>query len=66
MFRILSDNPDLLENPDVGNSGCGSIDADDSQSDDSTADEEVSGNVDDCDNSVSRTHNISKKRRKIV
>ena len=61
MFRILSDNPDLMENPHDEDSECDSLEADDS-----TAEEEDFGNVDDCNDDAPRTLNIFEKRRKIV
>ena len=65
-FRILSDNPDLMEDPLDEDSECGSSDADDNGSDDSSAEQEDFCKADDCNDNAPRTLGVLRKRRKIA
>ena len=65
-FRILLDNPDLMEDPLDEDSECGSSDADDNGSDDSSAEQEDFCKADDCNDNAPRTLGVLRKRRKIA
>ena len=66
VFRILSDNPELMEDPHDEDSECGSSDADNDGIDDSSVEEEGSCKVADCNDNAPRTLNRFRKRRQIV
>jgi hypothetical protein len=66
VFRILSDNPELLEDPEDKDSECDPSDEDNEDGDDSNIEDEGSCNAADCNNDAPRTLDRFRKRRQIV
>ena len=66
MFRILTDKPELLDDPQEKESECDASNEDNEDGDESDTEEESSCNATDCNDEAAVTLNRFKKRRKVV